>query len=68
VAKAREDLVPLSARVKELKEDVVLVSSHRDALNVKIGQVSVHIGTLKNEVVTLKGTIHERDEAFSGAG
>jgi uncharacterized protein (DUF3084 family) len=33
-AKAHEDLVPLSARVKELEEDVALVSRHRDALNV----------------------------------
>jgi BMFP domain-containing protein YqiC len=35
-AKAREDLTPLSARVKELEEDVALVSRHRDALNVQI--------------------------------
>jgi BMFP domain-containing protein YqiC len=33
-AKAREDLVPLSARVKELEEDVALVSGQRDTLNV----------------------------------
>jgi chromosome segregation ATPase len=30
--------------------------------------VSAHVGTLKNEVVTLKGTVRERDEALSGAG
>jgi uncharacterized protein (DUF3084 family) len=34
VAKAREDLAPLLARVKELEEDVALVSGQRDALNV----------------------------------
>jgi septal ring factor EnvC (AmiA/AmiB activator) len=33
-AKAREDLAPLLARVKELEEDVALVSGQRDALNV----------------------------------
>jgi BMFP domain-containing protein YqiC len=33
-AKAHEDLVPLSARVKELEEDVALVGRHRDTLNV----------------------------------
>jgi BMFP domain-containing protein YqiC len=33
-AKAREDLAPLLAHVKELEEDVTLVSSQRDALNV----------------------------------
>jgi chromosome segregation ATPase len=68
VAKARDDLAPLLARVKELEEDVTLVSRHRDALNVQIGQVSAHVGTLKNEVATLKGTVRERDEALSGVG
>jgi hypothetical protein len=34
--KAREDLVSLLARVKELEEDVALVSGQRDALNVQI--------------------------------
>jgi hypothetical protein len=34
VAKAREDLAPLLAHVKELKEDVALVSGQHDALNV----------------------------------
>jgi uncharacterized protein (DUF3084 family) len=33
-AKAREDLTPLLARVKELEEDVALVSGQHDALNV----------------------------------
>jgi BMFP domain-containing protein YqiC len=33
-AKAREDLAPLLARVKELEEDVALVSCQCDALNV----------------------------------
>jgi uncharacterized protein (DUF3084 family) len=56
-AKACEDLTPLLARVKELEEDVALVSRHRDALNVQIGQVSTCIGTLKDKVVTLRGTV-----------
>jgi uncharacterized protein (UPF0335 family) len=30
--------------------------------------VSAHIGTLENEVATLKGTVRERDEALSGIG
>jgi uncharacterized protein (DUF3084 family) len=34
VAKTREDLVPLLARVKELEEDVALVSGQHNALNV----------------------------------
>jgi chromosome segregation ATPase len=67
-AKAREDLAPLLACVKELEEDVALVSGQRDALNVQIGLVSAHIWTLKNEVVTLKGTVRERDEALLGTG
>jgi uncharacterized coiled-coil protein SlyX len=33
-AKAREDLAPLLARMKELEEDVALVSGQCDALNV----------------------------------
>jgi hypothetical protein len=33
-AKVHEDLAPLLARVKELKEDVALVSGQRYALNV----------------------------------
>jgi hypothetical protein len=34
VAKAREDLAQLLECVKELEEDVALVSGQRDALNV----------------------------------
>jgi uncharacterized protein YlxW (UPF0749 family) len=34
VTQARKALVPLSARVKELEEDVTLVSRHRDTLNI----------------------------------
>jgi chromosome segregation ATPase len=67
-AKAREDLAPLLARVKELEEDVALVSGQRDALNIQIGLASAHVGTLKNEVTTLKGTIQERDKALLGTG
>jgi hypothetical protein len=33
-ARAREDLAPLLARVKELKEDITLVSGQHDALNI----------------------------------
>jgi uncharacterized protein (DUF3084 family) len=56
-AKAREDLVPLLARVKELEEDVALVSGQRDALNVQIGMAFAHVGTLENEVTTLMETV-----------
>jgi chromosome segregation ATPase len=55
--KAREDLAPLLARVKELEEDVALVSGQHDALNVQIGLASVRVGTLTEEVETLKGII-----------
>jgi chromosome segregation ATPase len=65
-ARAREDLAPLLACVKELKKDVTLVSDQRDALNVQIGLVSAHVGTLENEVTMLKGTVQERDESLSG--
>jgi BMFP domain-containing protein YqiC len=34
VAKDREDLALLLARVKELEEDIALVSGLRDALNI----------------------------------
>jgi chromosome segregation ATPase len=54
--------------VKELEEDVALVSGQRDALNVQIGMASARVGTLENEVATLKGTVQERDEALSGTG
>jgi chromosome segregation ATPase len=67
-AKAHEDLTPLLAHMKELEEDVALVSGQRDALNVQIRMASAHIGTLENKVMTLKETIRERDEALSGTG
>jgi chromosome segregation ATPase len=63
-AKAHEDLVPLLACMKELEEDVTLVSGQHDALNVQIGMVSTRIGTLENKVTMLKGTVRERDEAL----
>jgi septal ring factor EnvC (AmiA/AmiB activator) len=66
-AKAREDLVPLSARVKELEEDVALVGRHRDTLNVQIRQVTARFEALKDEVATLSGAVQERDEALLNA-
>jgi uncharacterized protein (DUF3084 family) len=57
VAKAREDLVPLLACVKELEEDVTLVSGQCDALNIQIGMASARVGTLEDEVAMLKGTV-----------
>jgi chromosome segregation ATPase len=66
-AKARKDLVPLSAWVKELEEDVALVSGHRDTLNVQIGQVTARFGALKDEVAALSGAVQEKDEALSNA-
>jgi chromosome segregation ATPase len=68
VAKAREDLAPLLARVKELEEDVTLVGGQRDALNIQVGMASARVRTLEDEVVKLKGTVRERDEALSGTG
>jgi predicted nucleic acid-binding Zn-ribbon protein len=56
-AKAREDHAPLLAHVKELEEDVAIVSGQRDALNVHIRLVSARLETLQNEVMTLKETI-----------
>jgi chromosome segregation ATPase len=53
--------------MKELEEDVALVSRHRDTLNVQIEQVSACFGALKDEVATLSGVIWERDEALSSA-
>jgi chromosome segregation ATPase len=67
-AKAREDLASLLACVKELEEDVTFVNGQRDALNVQIGMASARVKTLENEVMTLKGTFRERDEALSGTG
>jgi chromosome segregation ATPase len=66
-AKAHEDLVPLLARVKELEEDIALVGGQRDALNIQVRMASTHVRTLEDKVVTLKGTVRERDEALSGA-
>jgi chromosome segregation ATPase len=67
-AKAHEDLASLLARVKELEEGVALVSGQRDALNIQIGMAFARVGTLENEVATLKGIVRERDEALSGTG
>jgi chromosome segregation ATPase len=67
-AKTCDDHALLLARVKELEEDVALVSGQRDALNVQIGLVYTHLETLKNEVVALKETVRARDEALSGTG
>jgi chromosome segregation ATPase len=67
-AKAREDLTPLLAHVKELEEDIALVGGQRDALKIQVGIASARIRTLESEVVTLSGTVRERDEALSGAG
>jgi chromosome segregation ATPase len=67
-AKAREDLVLLSARVKELEEDVTLIGRHCDTLNVQIGHVTARFGALKDEVATLNGVVRERDEALLNAG
>jgi chromosome segregation ATPase len=66
-AKACEDLTPLLARVNELEEDIALVGGQRDALNIQVRMASAHVRTLEDEVVTLKGTVRERDEALSGA-
>jgi chromosome segregation ATPase len=54
--------------VKELEEDIALVGGQRDALNIQVGMASAHVRTSEEEVVTLKGTVQERDEALSGAG
>jgi hypothetical protein len=49
--------VLLLARVKELEEDVALVSGQRDTLNVQIGLVFAFLETLTNEVMALKETV-----------
>jgi hypothetical protein len=54
--------------VKGLEEDVALVSGQHDALNVQIRQASARVGTLTEEVKTLKGIVRERDDALSGIG
>jgi predicted nucleic acid-binding Zn-ribbon protein len=64
-AKAREDLAPLLVRVKELEEDITLVGSQHDALNIQVGMVSARVRTLEDEVVTLRGTVRDRDEGSS---
>jgi hypothetical protein len=51
--------------MKELKEDVASVSGQRDALNIQIGMASARVGTLEDELATLKGMVRERDEALS---
>jgi peptidoglycan hydrolase CwlO-like protein len=66
-AQARRDLEPLSARVKELEEDVSLVSRQRDTLNVQIGQVTARFGALKNEIAALNGAVQEKDAALQTA-
>jgi chromosome segregation ATPase len=52
--------------VKELEEDVALVSEQRDALNMQIGLASARIETLTEELMMLKETIRQRDEALLG--
>jgi chromosome segregation ATPase len=64
---AHRDLEPLSARVKELEEDVSLVSHQRDTLNVQIGQVTTRFGALKDEIVELNGIVQEKDAALQTA-
>jgi hypothetical protein len=54
--------------VKELEEDIALVGGQRDALNIQVGMASARVRTSEDEVVTLKGTVRERDEAPSGTG
>jgi chromosome segregation ATPase len=54
--------------VKKLEEDIALVGGQRDALNIQVGMASAHVRTLEDEVVMLKRTVRERDEALSGAG
>jgi chromosome segregation ATPase len=60
--------MPLLVRVKELEEYVALFGGQRDALSIQIGMASARVGTLEDEVATLKGTVQERDEALSGTG
>jgi chromosome segregation ATPase len=50
--------------VKELEEDVSLVSRQRDTLNVQIGQVSARFGALKDEIAALNGAVQEKDAAL----
>jgi hypothetical protein len=43
--------------VKELEEDVALVSGQHDALNIQIRMASTRVRTLEDEVVMLKGMV-----------
>jgi hypothetical protein len=43
--------------VNELEEDIALVSGQRDVLNIQIGMASARVGTLEDEVTTLKGMV-----------
>jgi chromosome segregation ATPase len=54
--------------VRELGEDVALVSGQRNALRAQIGLVSTRLETLEVEVEALKETVRSRDEALSGTG
>jgi chromosome segregation ATPase len=54
--------------VRELEEDIALVSGQHDALNAQIGLVSARLETLESEVVALKETVRSRDEALSDTG
>jgi hypothetical protein len=49
--------MPLLVRVKELEEYVALFGGQRDALSIQIGMASARVGTLEDEVATLKGTV-----------
>jgi chromosome segregation ATPase len=53
--------------VKELEEDVSQVSHQRDALNVEDEQAAARSDALKDEVMTLKGAVQEKDAALEAA-
>jgi hypothetical protein len=53
--------------VKELEEDVASVSGQRDALNIQVGMVFARVRTLEDEVVTLRGTVRDRDKALQAS-
>jgi uncharacterized protein (DUF3084 family) len=67
-AQACEDCAPLLAHVKELEEDVALVSGQHDALNIQTRLVCARLESLQGEVIALKETIRARDEALSRTG
>jgi hypothetical protein len=50
--------------VKELEEDIALVGGQREALNIQVRMVSARVRTLEDKVVTLRGTVHDRDKAL----